>query len=327
MGRKNELEAKLNDMEEKKQAVIKRFQVEMAVIEKMMEESDSDSIDELKTKVNKYRDLDGRYQSMLERKKKLEKELDLEDLNKKAGELKKEIEKLEEQLRKYPAFSMEINEMRKEIKRLEGVIRQTNPNAAVLKQTTPEAKTGDGFDVPDFGASGGDSRTSSLGGSGSTKAVRARSSRPRTASQAYQQLIKSGETLFEVERPQLIKHIGQRFNLYIQALFGKRYAEARIDPDGSVSLKSADGRWVEFEQLTPAARDTAFLALQITLLELSTQKRILPVILDNSALMLDETAVAVAGKAFKRVSERTQVVFFTAQRGPAQFADHSLNIG
>ena len=81
-----------------------------------------------------------------------------------------------------------------------------------------------------------------------------------------------------------------------------------------------------FDQLTPAARDTGYLALQITLLELTIQKRQLPIILDNSALRLDETAAAVAGKAFKRVSERTQIVFLSSQRTPLQFADHSVNL-
>ncbi len=111
-----------------------------------------------------------------------------------------------------------------------------------------------------------------------------------------------------------------------QAFFNKRYLEARIDPDGSIALKSSDGSWVDFEQLTPAARDTVYLALQITLLELAIQKMNLPVFMDNPVLRLDETAAAVAIKAMKKVSERTQVLLLSSQRAPAQFADHSLNL-
>ncbi|HUT54070.1 MAG TPA: AAA family ATPase [bacterium] len=352
LGRRTELEQTLNDLEEKKQGVIKRFQVEMAVIEKLMKETDSDAVEELKNKVAKYRDLEARYQSVLDRKKQLIKELNVESLTKQGQELKSKIGELEDELRRHAAISMDINEMRKEITRLETVIRQTNPNSAVLKDAAPAASEGD-YGVPDFGpgagAGDGPGHTVGLGPgagaghgaearvhvagvsrpgvSGSTRAVGRKSGRSRSAPQAYEHMLKSGAQLFSIERNQLIAHMRQRFNLYVQALFAKRYSEARIDPDGSIALKSAEGnRWMDFDQLTPAARDTGYLALQITLLELSTQKRILPIILDNSALRLDETAAVVAGKAFKRVSERTQVVFLSAQRAPLQFADNSLNL-
>jgi hypothetical protein len=329
-GRKNDLEKKLKDLDEKKQGVVKRFQVEMAVIEKLMEDTDSETSDELKLKIQKYRDLDGRYQSVADRKKKLIKELNIDALLKQEKELKAQIAEMEKELRKYPAFSMDVNEMRKEIKRLEDVIRQTNPASTVLKSAAPAPTTQEeGFGVPDLGGPAGPGTVAvhHPGESGSTRAVRRRSLRARTAPQAYEQMLQSAALLLSTERNQLVSHMQQRFNLYIQALFAKRYSEARIDPDGSIALKSTEGnRWVDFDKLTPAARDTGFLALQITMLELATQKRILPVILDNAALRLDETAGLVAGKAFKRVSERTQVVFLSAQRGPLQFADNSLNL-
>jgi hypothetical protein len=324
-GKRSEVAEELAKLEEQKEAVMNRFNVEHAVIAKMMKESDADSVEELQSKIVKYRDLQERYQSVLERKKKLMEELNLDKLNREEGELKKKINGLEEELRKFPALSMGLHEMNSEIDRLERVIRMVNPNSPLLKDAKPaSAPAPEGFGVPILGTSSPGLSGSGLSG---TRVARDHGLIVRSSAQAFERLVMSGARLLESERPQIIKHIAQRFNLYIQALFGKRYSEARIDPDCSIALKdAASGKWVDFETLTPAARDTGFLALQITMLELATQKHLLPVILDNSAVRLDENAVIVAAKALQRVSERTQVIFLTAQRAPVQFADHSMEL-
>lgn len=332
----SEAETKLEELDEKRNTIIKRYEVEMAVIDKLMKDSDSDALQELQNKIEKYRELDDRYQSILQKKNKVVKDLNLPKLEKEDKELKAKIEALENELRKYPAFSMDPNEMKKEIEKLEGAIKQTNPDSAALNdgggaQKVPEP-TGEGFGVPTFGAP--PSAPADAGGtvikapaeSGATAMV-SRKTKILTASQAYEQLLRSSGRLLEIERNKLIQNIQQRFNLYTQAFTVKRNTDARIEPDGSVALKSADGgRWVDFEHMTPAARDTIYLALQITLLELAIQKRNLPVILDNPATRLDETAAVVAAKALKRVGQQTQVVLLSTQRTPIQYADHSVNL-
>jgi len=321
-GKKAELQARLDELEEKRQQIIKRYEVEMAVIEKLMEDSDSNTPEELKGKIEKWRELDERHGTAVDKKRKLEKELDLDSLEREEKKLKGEIEKLEESLRKYPPVSMDINEMRREMKKLEEAIRLTNPNSELLKKEKPPE--GPGMGVPNLDSSQG--AGTDPGASGATRALKRRPG-VRTAPQAYEQLIELSAKLLESERNKLVAHIQERFNLYIQAFFGKRYTEGRFELDGSVALRSAEGgRWVDFESLTPAARDTAYLALQITLIELAIQKLSIPVLLDNPIMRLDETAAAVASKAFKRVGERTQVVLLCGQRGPLQFADHSLHL-
>jgi DNA repair exonuclease SbcCD ATPase subunit len=325
LGQKSELDSQMAKLQEQIESVKNRFEVEHAVIGKLMKDTDSDSVEELKTKITKFRDLRERYQSVLDRKKKLAAEINLDKLTREEEEHKKTIKNLEEELRRYPAFSMGLNEMRLEIERLERVLRMTNPNHPLLKDAKPQdLPAAEGHAVPDLGVSS--PRVSSPAVSG-TRITHDHGLTVRSAPQAYDRLLMSGARLFDSERGQLIKHVSQRFNLYVQALFGKRYSEARIDPDSTVALKENDtGKWTDFERLSPAARDTVYLALQITLLELATQKRHLPIILDNPASRLDETAALVSAKALKRVSERTQVVFFSSQRGPLQFADHSLEL-
>jgi hypothetical protein len=323
--KRSELDAQMQKLEEQKEAVINRFEVEHAVIAKLMKESGSDSSEELVTKITKYHDLQERYQSVLDRKKKMIEELHLDKITREEDELKKKIKAQEEELRKYPALSMGLHEMRGEIERLERVIRMTNPNSPLLKEAKPPAAPApEGYGVPSLGSS-----SPSLSGSGhsGTRMARDQGLVVRSSAQAFERMVMAGARALDSERVQIIKHITQRFNLYIQALFGKRYSEGRIDPDCSIALKDASsGKWVDFEALTPAARDTGFLALQITILEVVTQKRLLPIILDNPAARLDENAVVVASKALKRVSERTQVLFLAAQRAPIQFADHSMEL-
>lgn len=332
VSRRDELQSRVNDLEEKKNQVIKRYEVEVSVLNKLMEDTDSDAVEEMKNKIQKYRELDERFRQVSEKKKKKIKELNLEKLDREDKDLKEKIAKLEEELRKHPPLSMDISEMRREIGRIEKVIRATNPNSPLLKQAAPAAPA-PGMGVPDFGAGAGAAPgstavISSPGTSGATRMLKTKSLKVKTAPQAYERLLETSATMFQIERNKLIKHIQERLNLYIQALFGKRYSEARIDPDGSIALRTTDGgKWVDFEHLTPAARDTGYLAMQITLLELATQKKSLPVLLDNPLSRMDETAAMVATKALKRVSERTQVLLFCTQRGPLQFADHRLQLG
>lgn len=321
MTRKGELEKILADIEEKKQASMKRYEIEMAVIEKMMSDTDSDAIDELKGKLQKWRALDENYRSRLERKKKLEKELDLPKLDREEKELRAEIKKLEQELKKYPAFSMDINTMRKEIKKLEETIKRLNPQSSALTDTV-------GFGVPDLGGAGAVPPLGVAVAAETPAAAPRRRSGPTNAIELYESLLQAASTLFGIDRNQLLASVQARFNLYVQAFFAKRYSEGRIDPDGSIALKQAEGagRWLDFDQLSPAARDTCYVALQISLLEQATQKRLLPILLDNPYAGLDDAAATLAAKAMKRLAERTQVILLTSQKGPIQLADNSLSL-
>jgi energy-coupling factor transporter ATP-binding protein EcfA2 len=322
MTRTSFLEGKLADLEEKKGAVLKRFEVETAVINKLMAGSDSETVEELKQKLEKWRALDENFRSRMERKKKLIKELDLDRLDREGKELKAKVAGLEEALRKYAAFSMDPGEMRKEVKRLEDIVRRQSPQSQALRGT-------EGLGVPDFDKPAGPAPGATMNAESSpgTSGFRRRRAPIASAPQAYDQLLQVAARLFENEREKLIAHIQPRLNLYVQALFAKRYTEVRIDPDGSMALRAAEGgRWQDFDRLSPAARDTLYLALQITLLEQAAQKHSLPIILDNPLARMDETAAMLAVKALKRLSERTQVILLTAQKAPIPLADHSLSL-
>ncbi len=327
-GHKDEIEGKLSELEERKQGVIRRFEVEMAVIEKLMNDTDSDSIEELKNKIEKFRDLTERYRSVRSKKEKVVRDLDVDKLKKEQDELNKKIDKLEEQLRSYPPMSMDVNSIRKEIKGLEDVIRATNPGSSLVQGPQPSQQPrGEGLDVPDFASGAQEGGATQVMDEGVTKSLERKAGGPVTAAEVFEQMLQTGAKLFQIDRNKLVRHVQERLNLYTQAFFAKRYVEMRIELDGSVALRDAESkRWTEFESMSPAARDTAFMALQITLLELAVQKKSLPVILDNPLARLDETATIVAAKALKRVGERSQVVLLCSQSAPAKFADNAIEL-
>ena len=314
--RKGQLEKLLSDLEEKKQASMKRYEIEMAVIQKIMEETDSDGIEELKGKLQKFRALDENYRSRLDRKKKMLKEMDIERLEREEKELRAEIKRINDRLKEFPAFSMDVHSMRTEIKRLEPLVKSQNPESSSLSDTA-------GFGVPDLDAGPAPGATVIA-----ATPPRRRPLGPTTATELYEALLQAAAKFFEMERNHLLASVQTRFNLYVQAFFAKRYSEARIDPDGSVALKQAEGvgRWLDFDQLSPAARDTCFVALQIALLEQATQKKLLPVFLDNPYAGLDEAAATLAAKAMKRLGERTQVILLTSSQAPVALADNSLSL-
>jgi energy-coupling factor transporter ATP-binding protein EcfA2 len=338
--RREELEKKLRGYEEQKKQIIKKFEVEGAVIQNLLDHGQCDTSEELKNKIAKYREISGKRDKLEERKKEMMLELDWKNMLAEEEELKKKLAEMEARLRGQSVAGLEKTEIRRESERLEAAIKRLKPNAPAVSISVPS------FGVPDFGgpapsappspsttAPGITSPSSAPASAdpGSTRmdnAVPLKLIAKPTAYQAVERLLLAAASVLGVEREALLQKIQSRLNLYLQAFSGKLYLAGRFEPGKGLLIQQASSqRWADFGEISPPSRDLAYFSLQITLLELLIPKLPLPFLLDDAFRSQDDGRRAVLGKALKRLAERSQVLLFTSQRNLVPLADHALNLG
>jgi energy-coupling factor transporter ATP-binding protein EcfA2 len=321
-GQIEEVKKRVQEFETQRQNIIKKFEVEGAVIKKLFEQADTESTDALKEKIEKYKQTEQKAKNLERRKREMMIELDWDNLKKEESDLREKIVNLEEKIRSYPPLSMEPNEMKREIKELEEFLEKVKPRSQSAGTSVPDLSS------PGAPAPQPESRPSDPGSTRMSEDVPASLLAGTSAAGAYQRMLAAAGTLLGVERVKLVEHISSRFQLYLQALTNKRYQKAEFETDGSIRLVTGErGIEARLEQLSPAARDALYFALQFTLLEILVQKNPLPLILDDPYIHLDEVRQQVASQALKRLSEKTQVILLSTQRIHAKMASHSLNLG
>ncbi len=325
-GKIAELQKKVNDFDNQRQTIIKKFEVEGAVIRRLFDHAETESTDSLKEKIEKFRQVEEKSKNLERRRKETMIEINWNVLDREESELNSKIKQLEEKLRGQQAVTMDPNEMKREIKELEEILGK-------YKATEP------GASVPDLSGPG-----AAPPGAGSTTQAAPKAPDPGSTRMvdevpaalfsgasvigAYELMLAGASTLLGVEREKLIDHISNRLQLYLQAMTGKRYQKAEIKKDKTINLVTSEGGvHATLAQLSPAARDALYFALQFTLLEILVQKYQFPLVLDDPYTHLDETRQQVVSQALKRLSEKTQVILFSTQRIHAKNSAHSLNLG
>jgi energy-coupling factor transporter ATP-binding protein EcfA2 len=338
-GRREEVLKKLQGFDQQRKAIFKKFEVEGAVIQQLMNQADCDSAEELANKIIKYREVVTKRERIEQRKKELMLELDWKRLQAEEEELKQKLSQMEVRLRSQVVAGVDKVEIKREIERLEAAIKRIKPEAAVVATSVPS------FGVPDLGGpvSTPAAPAATAAGINSPAAAPAATDPGRTrmddavpmkliatptAGQAVERLLLAATAILGVEREALLQKIQSRLDLYLQAFSGKLYLAGRFEAGKGLLIQTADSkRWADFGEISPPARDLAYFSLQITLLEILIPKLPLPFLLDDAFRGQDDARRAVLGKALKRLAERTQVLIFTSQRNLVPLADNALNLG
>ncbi len=318
------IEKTIKDYENQRQVVFKKFEVEGALTRRLLEQTDTESTDELKEKIEKYRKVQEKAKNLQRRRREMMIEIDWDSLQKEESDLKARIEELEEKVRSHVAVSMDPNEMKREIKELEELLDKHKPGPGAEDAAVPDLSShssalpepAPAAQAPDPGRTRMDHDVSATLLSGPS------------APAAYERMLSGAVSLLGIDREKLIQHFSSRLQLYLQALTSKRYQKAEWNKEGVIHLITTEGGGeASLAQLSPAARDAVYFALQFTLLELLVQKYPLPLLLDDPYLHLDEGRQMVVSQALKRLSDRTQVILFSTQRIHSKHASHSLNLG
>ena len=338
-GQREQVVKKLEGFEQQRKGIFKKFEVEGAVIQKLMEQADCSSPEELAEKIAKYREVVGKRERIDQRKREIMLEMDFKALLAEEEELQQKLAQMESKLRSQVVAGVDKVETKREIERLEAAIKRLKPNAPAVSTSVPS------FGVPDLGGpapSAPPSPSTTMPGITSPSSAPASAdpgitrkdgavplkliAKP-TASQAVERLLLAAASVLGVEREALLQKIQSRLNLYLQAFSGKLYLAGRFEPGKGLLIQQASSqRWSDFGEISPPSRDLAYFSLQITLLELLIPKLPLPFLLDDAFRGQDDGRRAVLGKALKRLAERSQVLLFTSQRNLVPLADHALNL-
>jgi len=342
-GQREEVLKKLQGFEQQRKAIFKKFEVEGAVIQNLMNQADCNSAEELANKIAKYQEVESKRERIEQRKKELMVELDWKALTAEEEELKQKLAAMEAKLRSQVVAGVDKVEIKLEMEQLEQSIKRVKPNAAVLGATAvpdfgvpnvggpASPPLSSGLTVPPFPAAPAPPAAPAAPDPGSTHMADSVSfkliAKP-TAFQAVERLLLSAASLLAADRETLLQKIQNRLDLYLQAFSGKLYSAGRFEAGkGLLIQQAASQRWADFSEISPAARDLAYFSLQITLLELLIPKLPVPFLLDDAFRGQDDARRAVLGKALKRLAERSQVLLLTSQRNLVPLADHALNLG
>jgi len=341
--KREELAKKIRGFEDQRKAIIKKFEVESAVIQNLMDHGQCDNAEELLSKISQFREITVKRTKLEQRKKEMILELDWKEMLAEEEELKRKLAEMETKLRGQTVAGLDKNETQREIERLEKAIKRLKPDAALGAASVPGVGV-PSLGVPDLGdpsvpglqtpATPSAATSTAAPGKPDPSSTRMAGAVPLklyakpTAYQAIERLVATSASLLVIDREQLLGKVQNRLDLYLQAFSGKLYSAGRFETGKGLLLQeAASERWTDFSEISPPTRDLAFFSLQITLLEMLMPRLPLPLILDDVLRGQDDARRAVLGKAFKRLAERAQVILFTSQKNLVPLADHALNLG
>lgn len=232
----------------------------------------------------------------LQRKKE---EINYEEVEEKRREIEEEISRIKEELQELGRPTMDINTLKQEIAKLEG------------KKEAPETTPDVGFST--FSDQGFEAMP-----------VEENNEAP----QVFKKLLQLGEKLSRRTTDQLIAGVQDRFDRYLTFLSNRRFIKATIEEDYSITFTCAPAdREVRWHLLSEGDLMIIYLALYLSIVELVSLNRNLPLIVDNSFSQLDDSTFTLLLKLLRKMGEKIQIILFSGREIALKAAHHSLKLG
>ncbi len=248
-----------------------------------------------------------KFWSLVEKKKALEKEIkekkeamNFDEMEKQREEINRELESIKEELQELGRPTMDINTIKQEIARLEG--------------------SGGGEAPGGFGGGFGES----MDFMGGYEGVDDEAGQPPI----FARILELGEKLSRRTRDQLISGITDHFDKYLSYLSNRRFFRARIEEDYTVSFNFAPAdREVNWELLSAGDLLIIYLALHLSVAELVAINRSLPIVIDNSFALLDDSTHILVLKLLRKLAEKTQIILFSRREAAIKAATNVVKLG
>ena len=140
----------------------------------------------------------------------------------------------------------------------------------------------------------------------------------KVAEIAADKIVKISDSIKGDFMPLLRKSISENFSY----LTGGRYSEVVIDEDMNISVTEAGNteRNIELESLSGGTLDQLYLSLRISLGNILSGKKSIPLIFDDSFVQYDSKRLKNSLEMLSKESERRQVILFTCQEREAEIA-------
>jgi hypothetical protein len=112
----------------------------------------------------------------------------------------------------------------------------------------------------------------------------------------------------------------------LRALSGARFTDATFDAEGNLSLREGGRGNQAWEQLDGNARDIAYLALRITLLQLDTRGDARALVLLDDPFEFEEPRLVAISRALRALTPGAQIVHLTSRPAHGKLADTKVDI-
>ncbi len=148
--------------------------------------------------------------------------------------------------------------------------------------------------------------------------IKAFNTKIKVAEIAADKIVKISDSIKGDFMPLLRKSISDNFSY----LTGGRYSEVVIDEDMNISVAEENNpqRNIELESLSGGTLDQLYLSLRVSLGNILSGKKSIPLIFDDSFVQYDSKRLKNSLEMLSKESERRQVILFTCQEREAEIA-------
>ncbi len=119
--------------------------------------------------------------------------------------------------------------------------------------------------------------------------------------------------------------LNEKASEYLKFLTYERYEDVRATDTFGINVKDTDGNITEAEYMSRGTYDLMYIALRFAAMNVLTDAKIPPVILDDAFSQLDDKRLAQAMKFLKVMPEFSQVLYFTCHENNVSTTD-GINI-
>ena len=158
---------------------------------------------------------------------------------------------------------------------------------------------------------------------GVTQEIAALDKRHTALTKAAEWLMKAHEEIKNNFAPRLNEKTSQ----YLSCLTHEKYTDVRTNDSFSLNLKSPGGEIVEAGYMSRGTYDLLYIALRFAAMNVITDGKIPPVILDDAFSQLDDTRLLAALDLIKTAPEFSQVILFTCHENYKELVrDKNINV-
>jgi hypothetical protein len=316
------LEARLKQIEQRKERARQEFEMATALVRKIMKEQEVEKAETLLELYARAGELEKSIGQARQELEKMKADPGVLEAQQKAAQLKERIAQLEAKLAGAGGLMMSPKEMERRIKLLEDRLQ------GGAGQGEEQNRGEDGAPV-EFG--GGPPRAA-LGkmppAALAPSSVEATDDQKTTGAgrEFWERLMRSADDVFLTKREDVEAAITPRAGQILVALSGARLKSVTFGPGGIIECAGQEGSR-RVEELSAADQDLVYLALKFAILERACARERIPLFFDEPFRSIQQSHYNVMGKALQYLGKFTQVVLLSGDEFWAQFATGSYRLG
>lgn len=150
----------------------------------------------------------------------------------------------------------------------------------------------------------------------------------KTLTTRHSALTKAAEWLMQAHneiKNNFAPRLNEKASEYLKFLTYEKYEDVRATDTFGINLKGTDGNITEAEYMSRGTYDLMYIALRFAAMNVLTDSKIPPVILDDAFSQLDDKRLTQAMKFLKVMPEFSQVMYFTCHENNVSTSD-GINI-